>query len=67
MRQVIKASEGHILTNGEIYGTVIYLAEGMSADAFYEIILEEYDAIFSSEEVTEDDYKTALGEMGVKL
>lgn len=37
------ASEGKILTNGEIYGIHIFLAEGANADDFYEITLEEYE------------------------
>ena len=32
MRTSIKAKEGYILTNGEIFGTEIFLAEGMSAE-----------------------------------
>ena len=41
-RKIIKANYGMILTDGEIYGTMIYLAEGKSADDFYEISAEEY-------------------------
>jgi hypothetical protein len=54
MREKITAKEGHIFTNGEIYGTEIYLADGVSADAFREITLEEYQALFteSTDEVT---------------
>ncbi len=53
MRKVIRASEGHILTNGEIYGTVIYLAEDMDSAGFYEITVEEYAAMAEGyEEVT---------------
>ncbi len=53
MRKTITAADGHVLTNGEIYGTVIYLAEGVDASRFYEITREEYEAIFASEEVSE--------------
>lgn len=45
MRTPIKAREGMILTNGEIYGTEIFLAEGMRAEDFYEIPEAEYQAI----------------------
>ena len=41
MRTSIKAKEGYILTNGEIFGTEIFLAEGMSAEEFREITQEE--------------------------
>ena len=53
MRKTITASEGHILTNGTVYGYIIYLAEGVDASRFYEITREEYEAIFASEEVSE--------------
>jgi hypothetical protein len=49
MREKITASEGYILTNGEVYGSEIYLAEGMSADNFREITLEEYNSIIEAE------------------
>ena len=49
-RTVIYADEGKVLTNGEIYGTQIFLAEGQSADEFYEISQEEYEEISKEEE-----------------
>ena len=55
-RKILKASEGHILTNGTVYGTEIWLAEGVSGDDFYEITLEEYEAIINSEEANEMPY-----------
>ena len=45
MRKIIKATQGHILTNGEVFGTTIYLAEGETGEAFYEITLDEYQRI----------------------
>jgi hypothetical protein len=50
-RKVIYASEGKILTNGEIYGKQIFLAEGVSEDSFYEISEEEYNALMALKEV----------------
>lgn len=47
MRTSIKAREGYILTDGEIYGTEIFLAEGISAEAFHEITREEYKTILA--------------------
>lgn len=67
MREPITASEGHILTNGEIYGRKIYLADGMDASSFYEITEEEYEALLNSEEATEEDYQKALTDLGVRL
>ena len=45
MRKIIKATQGHILTNGEVFGTTIYLAEGETGEDFYEITLDEYQRI----------------------
>lgn len=50
MRTSIKARDGYILTNGEIYGTEIFLAEGILADEFHEITIEEYERILSKQE-----------------
>ena len=49
MRTSIKAKEGYILTDGEIYGTEIFLAEGMSAEDFREITREEYEEKLAEE------------------
>ena len=49
-RTVLYAEDGKILTNGEIYGRVIYLAEGIAPDAFYEITVAEYEAIIAEQE-----------------
>ena len=48
-RTVIFADVGKILTNGEIYGKQIFLAEGVSGVAFYEITEAEYEAIINKE------------------
>ena len=49
MRKTITASDGHILTNGEIYGTTVFLADGVDASTFYEITEEEYIQIMTSD------------------
>lgn len=43
-RKILTAHEGMILTNGEIYGTQIFLAAGVDASTFYEITRAEYEA-----------------------
>lgn len=50
MRRILTAKEGMIYTNGEIYGITIYLAEGVDESAFYEITMEEYEAIMKEQE-----------------
>ena len=38
-----------MLTNGEVYGSVIYLAENDDGADFYEITQEQYDEILRKE------------------
>ena len=49
-RTILYADEGKVLTNGEVYGKTIYLAEGQSEESFYEITNEEYENIINQEE-----------------
>ena len=63
-RKILKASEGMVLTNGEIYGSEIYLAEGVDASSFYEIPESE---ISNLEEATSEDYMEAMARMGVDV
>lgn len=69
-RIILTADEGYVYTDGKIYGTVIYLAEGVNADNFKQITLEEYNEIMNAPEeelATEEDYQNALRELGVKI
>lgn len=43
MQITIRADEGKWLTDGENYGKIISLAEGVSVDNYYEISDEEYE------------------------
>ena len=43
------AENGKILTNGTDYGTTISLAEGITAEQYYEITLEEYEQILKQQ------------------
>lgn len=58
MRTSIKAKEGYILTNGEIFGTEIFLAEGMSAEEFREITREEYEEKMENEATLQTNIPT---------
>lgn len=44
------ATEGHVLTNGEAYGKVIYLGCNDTEENWWEISDEEYEAIKDKEE-----------------
>lgn len=47
-RTVLKADEGKILTDGEIYGRIIMLGEDRNAEEFHEITENEYEAIMQN-------------------
>ena len=49
-RIILYAEEGKVLTNGEIYGKTIYLAEGLDESGFYEISDEEYEKLMAEKE-----------------
>lgn len=49
-RIVIYADEGKVLTDGNIYGKQIFLADGVDASDFHEITEAEYNAIMEKEE-----------------
>ena len=49
-RVKLTASKGMVLTDGETYGTEIFLEEGKSESNFREITQEEYDELFKVEE-----------------
>ena len=49
MREKLESRNGMILTNGEIYGKIIYLGEGVKKEDFYEITNEEYKEIIEKE------------------
>ena len=45
------ASEGHVLTNGEIYGKTIHFKEGQhNVEDFHEITDAEYAAVLAAQE-----------------
>ena len=54
-RVILYADEGKVLTDGTVYGKQIFLAEGLSADSFYEISEAEYQAILAEQEQIEGD------------
>lgn len=50
-RQILYADSGMVLTDGSVYGKVVYLAEDADASAFREITEEEYQAEMARLEV----------------
>lgn len=73
-RIILTASDGMYYTNGISGGEIIYLAEGETADGWYEIPKDEFIASIEMETfngtgdgVSEQDYQNALKEFGVVL
>lgn len=52
---VLKADDGKILTDGEMYGITVYLAKSRTADEFHEITEAEYEEIQKAEEVDQNE------------
>jgi hypothetical protein len=50
MNRELIANKGMILTNGTIYGRIIYVADDVDINSFYEITEEEYNKIMEMEE-----------------
>lgn len=46
----LTAENGKVLTNGEAYGTEIYLGKNDSPNNWHEIAQEEYEAILARQE-----------------
>ena len=50
----LTASEGHVLTNGEVYGKEIYLGLNDKAENWYEITDGEYADMKAAEEKAQE-------------
>ena len=48
---IITASEGMVLTNGENFATVVRLGDWDSADNWHEVTVEEYEAKIAESEM----------------
>ena len=47
---VLRAGEGHMLTNGNAYGKTVVLGVGDSPDNWHEITVDEYEEIMRERE-----------------
>ena len=65
-RTVLKADEGMLLTNGQVTGHTIFLAEGENAEDYTQIPESEFFASIE-DQATEEDYHKALRMMGVNV
>lgn len=59
-RTVLTASAGMILTDGETYGTKIFLAEERDPADFYEISRDEYARIMLEQDEMNDAYDVRI-------
>ena len=49
-KNILKADEGKVITNGETFATVVYLGKNDSSLNWYEITEEEYHQILQQQE-----------------
>ena len=56
IRIKLTASEGHILTDGESFGRIVYLASGEDGSNWYEITNAEYEAKMKEAEELENRF-----------
>ena len=54
-RTILTASEGHVLTDGEHYAKIAYLARGDDGNGWYEITDEEYAAIMEKQNAIQEE------------
>ena len=54
MREYLTADDGYLWTNGTIFGSVIYLADGESKDKYYLIPMAEYEKLMQAMEEYEN-------------
>ena len=68
-RIVLQAADGMVYTDGSCGGKVIYLAQGETADGWYQIPEEEYLQALENGfgQAAQEDYHAALREFGVKI
>lgn len=70
-RVILTASDGMVYTDGCSGGRKIYLAEGQSAEGWYEIpedvFFEALERGVAVEEAAAADYRAALREFGVDV
>ena len=64
---VLLADDGMMLTDGSSFGSTVRLGKEADESAWYEITAEEADKRMNGEEATEEDYQSALREMGVNV
>lgn len=49
-RSVLRANDGMVLTNGEVFGKTVYPSVNDSPENWHEITLEEYERIMKERE-----------------
>ena len=68
---VLLADDGNMLTDDNSFGTTVRLGKDDDGAKWYEITAEEAEKRMNDEisdgEATEEDYQSALREMGVKV